>query len=184
MFDVRISLYLSLLTLHLVYNIHLSQRLIPFNRSVNILNSHHPSTLSAPVQHLRFHLQESHPTVILDILYCPGLPLRSEAISHTLYRGIVTMNERVQREGRNAPLTHPYTTPQERGYNCLFMIEPNPAEAALISVGVALEVVQFLRTWMVREQHLGSTAIVVYVDEIKAAVGGVRPIVDQALLSA
>lgn len=35
---------------------------------------------------------------------------------------------------------------------------------------------------MVSEDHLGSTAIIVYVDDIKAAVGGVRPIVDPALV--
>ncbi|KAL8896568.1 MAG: hypothetical protein Q9207_007647 [Kuettlingeria erythrocarpa] len=143
--------------------------------------SHHPSTLGDPVQHLRFRLHESSPTLVLDLIYCPSLLIRTEALSHTLYRAIVTMNEHVQREGRNAPLAAPYTTPEERGYNCVFGIEPSD-EATPLSVGVVLEVVQFLRTWMVREEHLGSTAILVYVDGKKAGVGGVRPIVDPAMI--
>lgn len=91
------------------------------------------------------------------------------------------MNQRVQREGRNAPLAALYMTPEERGYNCVFGIEPSD-RVTPISVGVVLEVVQFLRTWMVREQHLGSTAIVVSIDGNKAGFGGVRPIEDAAMM--
>ncbi|KAL9027446.1 MAG: hypothetical protein Q9196_004031 [Gyalolechia fulgens] len=142
------------------------------------------SALGEPVQYYRFHIRDS-PSIDLDILYCPGLLIRSEALSHTLYRAILAMNQIIEREGPNAPLEPggAYTTPEERGYNCLFMVESN-SEAGIIRVGVVVDVLNFLRRWMLRQQHLGSTAFIVHVDHRRVAIGGVRPIVDQALLSA
>lgn len=152
------------------------------NHLIDIFCSHHSSALGAPVEHFHFHLSEGSPAIDLDVLYCPGLPIRSEDISHTLYRAMFTMNQHVQRQGPNAPLeSGTYTTPEERGYNSLFTIS---SEAGPVRVGVVVDVLKFLRRWMVRQQHLGSTLFIVNEDGRKTATGGVRPIVDPALVSA
>ncbi|KAL8937924.1 MAG: hypothetical protein Q9211_003442 [Gyalolechia sp. 1 TL-2023] len=158
---------------------------LPLATIAAIFGSDYPSSaLGEPVQYYRFHIRDG-PSIDLDILYCPGLLIRSEALSHTLYRAILAMNQIIEREGPNAPLEPggAYTTPEERGYNCLFMVESN-SEAGIIRVGVVVDVLNFLRRWMLRQQHLGSTAFIVHVDDRRVAIGGVRPIVDQALLSA
>ncbi|KAL8905677.1 MAG: hypothetical protein Q9207_002491 [Kuettlingeria erythrocarpa] len=141
------------------------------------------STLEAPVEHYRFHIRESAPSIHFDLVYCPELQIRPEAISRILYRAIYTINQFVQRDGYSAPLpSGSYVTPEERGYNCLFGIHTIDGEGP-ISVGVVADVLVFLRGWMVRGQRTGSDIFIVWVDGVKAASGELRPIVDPVLLS-
>ncbi|KAL8991579.1 MAG: hypothetical protein Q9177_000040 [Variospora cf. flavescens] len=137
--------------------------------------------LATPLEQFDFTLLDSHPSILLRVVYCPNLKIHSvEVLRHTLFQALYTFNQCVIYEGYNAPLKQFYKTPEERGYNCKFTIENLPGRQ--ISLGVMLNVLQLMRRWMIGEQRLGSTIHTLSVDGVKTASGILSPIVDPTMI--
>ncbi|KAL8925613.1 MAG: hypothetical protein Q9172_002183 [Xanthocarpia lactea] len=138
--------------------------------------------LAAPVEQYTFTIRDEAPSIEIDLIYCPGLLINADALSRTTYRSLLAIDRRVRREGQDAPLGPPFRSPEAPGDNCVLNIQAD--EGKQVSLFVVINVLRFLRRWMVREQHRGSTIFALHVDDVKMATGYVRPIIDPVIAEA
>ncbi|KAL8949517.1 MAG: hypothetical protein Q9222_004374 [Ikaeria aurantiellina] len=155
----------------------------PFNIGLTLPQclGYAPSAPAAPIAHYTFRVHGGPTEVVLGIAYCPDLIIPTAAISHTLYRSLWTLDQRVKSEGYNAPLGGPFNSVEEKGYNCAFSMKDDKPESQ-VSVGAVADVLSFLWKWMVRAKHEGSAILIVYINGVKVATGSIGPRRDPVLV--
>ncbi|KAL8677347.1 MAG: hypothetical protein Q9186_006217 [Xanthomendoza sp. 1 TL-2023] len=119
-------------------------------------------------------VRAANPELIIRFFYCPELPVQHDAASRTLYGALRALTPRLNSEGYNAPLDRRFATEEERGVNCLFSITDQEA-GGKISVGAVVDVVNWIRRYMLSEGNLGSMSFAIYMDDAKVATGYIRP---------
>ncbi|KAI4093280.1 MAG: hypothetical protein LQ339_007728 [Xanthoria mediterranea] len=138
-----------------------------------------PSALQArePVSEHTITVRDSDPWLVIRFFYCPELLIQLEAARRTLYGATRAMTARVLSEGYNAPLGRPFASEEERGINCIFTVRDRDVSGT-ISVGAVLDVLRWMRQYMVRDNHRGSLVFTVYMNNLRVTNGQMRPRVD------